>query len=186
MRSTLIIATLVLAVTAIFLAGCNTNSPEGVVKRMYEAISKGDTDKYMDTILPENRRQPNPFGLINAISIGIDPISLDLSKITAVSVRDLKLSIIATSDDYALVQAKGKIRYPILTMELDFCDQHDVRNVDGTWYVDVYAPERATRLEEILGLRQQELADMANDLYYQSGLFGGLVQGMESALDLCK
>ncbi len=163
---------------------------EKVVLKMYEAISEGDTNAYMDTILPTNRRQPNLLGLVNAISIGIGPVGVDLSKLTAVTISDLDVSIIRSNETYALVQATGKIRYPILMLEVEFCDQHDVRLYsDGKWYVDVYAPERAERLEKILNIRQQELLEMANNSSSQAELNllrGGFATGLETALDLCE
>jgi len=176
--------------------GCtalNKHPAEKVVEEMYRAFSRGDMDGYMDTILPQNRRQPNPFGLLNAMSFSIGPVGFDVSKIMAVSIRDLKLKMLKVKDDYALVQAEGYVRYPIIMMEVRFCDQHDVRLQDGRWYVDVYAPERAQRLEKVLGIRQQELANMALNVHRATGrpgdelstavsIFGSM---MEKTLDLC-
>jgi len=162
---------------------------ERQVKKMYAALSDGDTYAYMDTILPENRRQPNILGLLNAISIGIGPVRADISKIASVNISDLRVSMLYSNETYALVQAEGNVRYSILMMEIPFCDQHDVRlHSDGNWYVDVYAPERFERLERILNIREQELMEMydGSSGYNEYDIFGELFTGMEQALNLCE
>jgi len=166
----------------------NQSSPEGTVKLMYKSISENDTDTYIDTILPENRLQPNIFGLMSAISISMGFVSIDLAKITDISIKDLKVSTIEKRENYALVRAEGKIRYPILALELRFCDQHDVRylNDDGKWYVDMYAPERVARLEKILGIKQQELQAMSANPSLQANFLGSYMASLESVLNLCR
>lgn len=179
---------------AVVIAGCDSRHPaEKVVDRMYKALSKGDMSGYMDTILPQNRQQLNPFGLLSAMSFSVGPVGFDVSKLMAVSIRDLKLKTLSLKDNYALIQAEGYVRYPVFMMEVRFCDQHDVRLQDGEWYVDVYAPERAERLERILGIRQQELEAMARNAPPASGqpedelltALGMLGPSMEKALNLC-
>lgn len=165
---------------------------------MYAALSDGDMDAYMDTILPENRRQPNPMGLLNAVSLGFGAggfnLGIDLSTLMDVSVQNLTLTTLQSRNDYALVQAKGSIRYSLLMMELNFCDQHDVRKRGSEWYVDVYAPERQARLERVLDKRQGELQAMAASAPPETGVLetdlmnalGLLGPGMEVVLDLCE
>lgn len=170
------------------LCGCAppvSSSPERVVESMYEALGEADTDAYLDAILPENRKQPNMMGLLSAFSLNIGPVGLDLGKLTGFSVRDLEFEELVRENDYALVRVRGNMRYPILMMEVPFCDEHDVRLIDGAWYVDVYAPERAGRLERVLGIRQQELEQLSSDAEYQT-LMGALGLSMEKTLDLCE
>lgn len=171
-------------------ASARTNPAQGVVRRMYDALSKGDRDAYMDAILPENRQRGGyPLGLLDAFSFGIGPLNLDPSKLMNFTVKNLKVDLISSRDDYALVQASGMVRYPIIAMELNFCDQHDVRRIqDGNWYVDIYASERAERLQRIQAKRQQELAQTPSG---SGGLdpfsmLKDLGPMMEKALDLCE
>lgn len=182
------------------MSGCSAgpNGATKTVEKMYAALSDGDMDAYMDTILPENRRQPNPLGLLNAVSLGFGAggfsLGFDLSALMNVSVQNLTLTTLQSQNDYALIQAKGSFRYSLLMMELNFCDQHDVRKRAGAWYVDVYAPERQTRLERVLAKRQQQLAAMAAAAPAETGVLetdlmnalGMLGPGMEVALDLCE
>lgn len=103
--------------------------------------------------------------------------------------KDLKVDLVSSRDDYALVQASGKVRYPIIAMELNFCDQHDVRrSQDGHWYVDIYASERAERLQRIQARLQQELAQTpgASDGFDPFSLLKGIGPMMEKILDLCE
>lgn len=175
---------LILFVFAVGGCGSAGTPPERVVRRMYTALSEGDMDAYMDTILPENRRQPNILGLLNVLSVGIGPIGVDLGELTDISIKDLKVTQLQATDGYALVQSEGNLRYPAFTMELQFCDQHDVRRAsDGNWYVDVYAPERTQRLERVLNVRQEELSGMMNG---GNDWWSSLIPGIERALDLCE
>ena len=171
-------------------AGTKAHPAQDVVRRMYDALSKGDRDAYMDAILPENRQQGGyPLGVLDAFSFGIGPLNVDPSKLMSFTVKDLKVDLVSSRDDYALVQARGKVRYPIIAMELNFCDQHDVRrSQDGNWYVDIYASERTERLQRVQAKRQQELAQSPDG----SGgadpfsLLKELGPMMEKALDLCE
>lgn len=176
--------------SCLLLSSCQMfgHPAERVVNDMYDAISDSDTDAYMDSIHPENRKQPNIFGLLSAFSIGIGPVSADLAKLTQISVRDLKVSIVHEySDSYVIVQAEGFVRYPILMLEFSFCDQHDVRLYsDGNWYVDLYAPKRIERLNRILVEYQTELLDPSlESAYLSENLFAAIFQGIEKGLDLC-
>lgn len=179
---------LVVALSA--CAGARTHPAQDVVRRMYDALSKNDRDAYMDAILPENRQQGGyPLGLLDALSFGIGPLNLDPSKLMNFTVKNLKVDLASSRDDYALVQASGKVRYPIVALELNFCDQHDVRrSQDGNWYVDIYASERAERLQRIQARLQQELAQSpggsgGSDPF---SLLQNLGPMMEKALNLCE
>ena len=179
---------LVVALSA--CAGARTHPAQDVVRRMYDALSKNDRDAYMDAILPENRQQGGyPLGLLDAFSFGLGPLNLDPSKLMNFTVKNLKVDLVSSRDDYALVQASGKVRYPIVALELNFCDQHDVRrSQDGNWYVDIYASERAERLQRIQARLQQELAQSpggsgGSDPF---SLLQNLGPMMEKALNLCE
>ena len=171
-------------------AGARTHPAQDVVRRMYDALSKNDRDAYMDAILPENRQQGGyPLGLLDAFSFGLGPLNLDPSKLMNFTVKNLKVDLVSSRADYALVQASGKVRYPIVALELNFCDQHDVRrSQDGNWYVDIYASERAERLQRIQARLQQELAQSPGG----SGgadpfsLLQNLGLMLEKALNLCE
>jgi len=171
-------------------ASARTHPAQDVVRRMYDALSKNDRDAYMDAILPENRQRGGyPLGLLDAFSFLIGPVRLEPSKLTGFTVKNLKVDLVSSRDDYALVRASGKVRYPIIALELNFCDQHDVRrSEDGNWYVDIYASERAERLQRIQARLQQELAQTPSG----SGgadpfsLLQNLGPMMEKALDLCE
>ena len=171
-------------------ASARTHPAQDVVRRMYDALSKDEPDAYMDAILPENRQQGGyPLGVLDAFSFGIGPLNVDPSKLMSFTVKDLKVDLVSSRDDYALVQARGKVRFPIIAMELNFCDQHDVRrSQDGNWYVDIYASERTERLQRVQAKRQQELAQSPDG----SGgadpfsLLKELGPMMEKALDLCE
>lgn len=184
----------------ILIGGCSFGADpiQDVVVRMYESLEIGDTNAYMDTLLPENRRQPNPFGLLNALSasagFGGLNLGVDISKLIQVSFSDLEVTVLAKKGDYALTQAMGKIRYPILMMETPFCEQLDLRRVDGKWYVDLLALERQQRMARILQRQQAQLeqlglaapaetGDIGADLQNMFGMFGS---SMEYALNLCE
>ncbi len=171
-------------------ASATAHPAQAVVKRMYDALSAGNSDAYMDTILPENRQQGSLApGFLSAFSFGLGPINIAPSKLTSFSVKNLKVDLLSSTKDYALVRARGKVRYPIMAMELNFCDEHDVRlAADGKWYVDIYAPERAARMQRIQARLLQELAQTPGaggeeDLL---GMLKDIGPTMEKALNLCE
>lgn len=167
-----------------------------VVTKMYQALTGGDSDAYLDTILPANRRVVNPINLLPALSIrpglvGGVGINMDLGELMKVSVKEVNVKILEPGADYVLVQTRGKVRYPALGRELDFCDMHDVRHVDGQWYVDIYAPERQQRVDRILEKRQRQILEGSGQAASATGddpllsLFSGIGAGMEQVLNLC-
>lgn len=161
---------------------------EPVVENMYAALAANDMDAFMDTMLPANRRQPNPFMLIRGLVIGYGPVGIDLAQLTDISIPEVEVRVIQAGDGYALVQAEGYVRYPSLLLELPFCDQHDARLEDGQWYVDVYAPEREARLSRLMEQRAQALQNQdwaveePEDL---AGVLQILGEGMGMALNTC-
>ena len=177
----------VLLLIATLTSCVNPKSPERVVILMYKSISENDENAYIETMLPENRFLPNIFGLMSAVSLISDIVEVDISRFTKISIKNLQVKVIKKYKNYALVQAEGKIRYPLLALELQFCDQHDVRYLeeDGNWYVDMYAPERIARLEKILAIKQQELQAMVNNPSFDAGFWGSYIASLKNILNLC-
>ena len=185
-------------VVAFLVIGCSgqplipgRHPAEETVETMYATLSAGDNEAYIDTILPENRRRPNPLGLLEGLSLVAGPAMLDIGPLVDFTFTDVQATLVREEDGYALVQAEGYVRFPALTWELPFCDQHDVRQQGGAWYVDVYAPERLARLERIGQFRLELLdnPDLWSDLGSGDGLAGllnGLDLAMEMALNLCE
>jgi hypothetical protein len=161
-----------------------------LVRKMYNSLAKGDANGYLDTILPQDRTMPNPLGLLSAIhlSFSYGPFGLDLSQLTKFSINDLKVKIIYSTDDYAIVQAEGGLRYPLLITEIQFCDTHDLRKVNGRWYVDVLAPEKQARVENILaqkqGVIQNELSGASDQELF--GMISSYMNAMQQIVDLCE
>lgn len=155
-----------------------------VVEAMYAATSEGDMNAYMDAMLPENRRQPNPFGLLTALEFNIGPVGLDMEP-GSFTFSDVTYSVLHSTDEYALVQAEGMARVTLLLWELPFCDQHDVRLVGERWYVDAYAPEREERLRQVMAERQESLQDGGLPGRDINDLFGGLTEVAKIVLNLC-
>jgi hypothetical protein len=160
-----IIVVLVAAVGVVLIAAPR-HPAEKVVADMYDALVRSDMNAYMDAILPENRRVPNPWGALGALRVTAGPVGLDIGKLTQLALRDLRTSMVNASGDYALVKAEGYLRLPALSLEVRFCDEHDVRLRDGRWYVDVFAPERTARVQRY---QQQLLADLQNAPTSSSG-----------------
>lgn len=182
---------LTITILLFFFIGCSSGpAHERVVQDMYDALSDGDHDAYMDTLLPSNRQSPNLIGILSAVSISVGPIGLDLGALTQVSIKELEVKTLSKTDDYALVEARGLIRNPILGFEFPFCDQHDVRLSGGSWYVDMLALERQARLEIILQAREQELQELLEGSQSQQQLSGNpfaqFSDEMAKALDLCR
>ncbi len=152
-----LILIVIVVVAGVALVAVPRNPAEKVVEDMYNALTRGDMNAYMDTILPENRRMPNPWGALGAMSVSAGPVGFDIGKLIQMAIRDLRVSTVRASGDYALVKAEGYLRLPALSIEVHFCDEHDVRRRDGHWYVDVFASERQARLQEY---QRQLLADL--------------------------
>lgn len=189
-----VIARLLAAV--LVLAACgggssDTRHPaERVVAGYYIGVSRQDTDAVMDAVEPADRNLTG-MGLLNlldALSLSLGPVGVDLGALTEFSIRDLDLELLSASADYALVRASGNIRYQTLGMDVPFCDTHDVRRGgDGAWLMDLNAAERLARLERILPLREAELnALMAASGDSISGAFGAMTDSMAIGLNMCE
>ncbi|HMT21712.1 MAG TPA: hypothetical protein PKE20_10805 [Promineifilum sp.] len=184
-----------LLVVVLVLAACgggnDTRHPaERVVAGYYIGVARGDTDAVMDAVEPADRNLTG-MGLLNlldALSLSLGPLGIDLGALTEFTFKDLNLELLAESSDYALVRATGNIRYLTLGMEVPFCDTHDVRRGgDGSWYMDINAAERLARLERILPLREAELnALMASGGQSITGVFDVMADSMAIGMNLCE
>lgn len=191
-----------LAFHIFILSGCfkddPTQKPEFLVREMYDALSASDMDRYMDTIHPDNRQQPNPLGLLSALSVGIGggvgpfSLSLDSSSLLHVTFRELNIHASAENEQHIIVEAKGKIRYPILLVEMEFCEQHDVVWYENRWYIDIYHPAKLARLNQLFAAKRAKLQQQADEMPHFTTMeeelvytFSSLMPLMESQLDLC-
>ena len=164
--------TLTLVTVLLFAAGCGSSGGEAqkTVDRLYRSMQTGDSNAHLDTILPENRLMPNPmsaFGIFGAIfaNLGLGDFGLGLNlgslmeSVSQFTIQNLKLTVLQEREEYVLVEARGEIRFSVLSIEVPFCDQHDVRKQDGKWYVDLYAPEREARLQKLAATKGEVLVD---------------------------
>lgn len=171
--------------------GSDTRHPaERVVAGYYIGVARGDTDAVMDAVEPADRNLTGMgfLKLLDALSLSLGPLGIDLGALTDMSIKDLDLELLSSTTDYALVRAAGNIRYLTLGMEVPFCDTHDVRRGgDGAWYMDLDAAERLARLERILPLREAELnALMASSGQSLTGIFDTMSDSMAISLNLCE
>lgn len=157
MRTIQILRSLILLIA---VTACSVQrDPSQVVETMYNALQEGDTDSYMDTLRPVNRRTPDLTGVLatvmGGLGISAGPVSLDLGGLLQPSFQGMNYTTVGNDGHHALVQARGKIR--MMMMEFPFCDTHDVVNEDGSWYVDNYHPDRPMRVQAFSARNQQQL-----------------------------
>mgnify|MGYP006289719993 CR=1 FL=1 len=125
------LATLCLLLSILSLTACEgaldllENTPQGVVRRHYEAIEEKDADKFLETLAPEKRER-----LINYIGWML------LKKAGDVRFHDMSFEVTEKDGDLARVRATGKVR--ILATERPWEAAHDVCKVDGMWYVSTW------------------------------------------------
>jgi parvulin-like peptidyl-prolyl isomerase len=134
----------VLAVLVLFVCSCSSavpatskfpNTPEGVVKKMLDSIEKGDANQYLDSVTPEDRKEPGFFfykQLAQAVmgAAGLGGIDAANPK---VSFRELELVTTEISNSSALVTINGKVRDLSLAMEQDFSANINTIKRDGVW-----------------------------------------------------
>ena len=175
------------------LAACGGNDTrhpaERVVANYYVALNDGDSDALMDAVEPADRNVMTTglMGLLDALSVSIGPLGIDLGQLTEVSIRDLRLDVESEAADYALVRAAGVIRYPALGTEVPFCFMHDVRRGGDAWYIDLDGPENAERLARILPARQAEAAALAANSGDSLGAaFNVMSESMAIAMNQCE
>lgn len=111
------------------------NTPEGVVRKMLDAIEKNDANQYLDSVTPEDRKEPGFFfyaqlaqGLASAFGLG----SIDAAN-PKVAFREMTYSTVTTSDEAAFVTAQGKMRNLSVAMEEDFSTTVKVVKHNGSW-----------------------------------------------------
>ena len=189
MKSNLI----VLLLLTLSLTGCG-GKPEKIVEQMYEALQEGDSDAYMDTLLPSNRNQPDLDGvlgsLLGGLSFGAGGIGLDLGGLLTPSFSDMTYKTVAMDKTHAVVQARGAMR--MLMMEYRFCETHDLTKEGSKWYINKFHEERQERIKELVIRNQQRFESGGATLNGQdplqdlAGLFQGFGQAAEVMLDMCE
>ena len=128
---------LLMIIAALALSGCKgyPNSPEGVVKKMYDAIQDRDQDKYIDCLAPESRTTPGFFFWEQVVQVGAGLFGVDASDLTKVTLKDLRFQTVDNDGTVAHVRVTGKLRLLSLGMEVPYETVEIARKVDGTWYV---------------------------------------------------
>lgn len=179
-------------------AGCGSEPPEAVVARMYNAINEGDSDAYLDTLLPSTRKRPDLGGIILSLAAGMSlsagPVGFDIGGMLVPKTGDMQFRVMSQDGDYAVVEARGLVR--MMMMEFKFCDTHDVIRVGGRWYVDATHPARVQRVSrysdrnaktlQAQGYSIQNPEDpLADPLAWLDQLFMLYGTAMEIVTDLC-
>lgn len=170
----------IIIVLGVISLGCTpANSPEGVVIRMVKAQISGDSEKYLETILPAQRVFPtlNLISILDSLSVKLSVVSVDLGQLTKIEIKDIKADTIVQLDDYALVQIRGKVQYDILNMEVPYCDEYDVVKEDNKWYVSPYDERRIQRINELVPIREAEINQLDD--------ITALGRSLELILDMC-
>ena len=112
------------------------NTPEGVVRKMLNSIEKSDTNQYLDSVTPEDRKEPGFFfykqlaqeGLMSTIGLG----KIDAAD-PKVAFRDLSFGTLNVDDETAFVTVIGKMRDLNVAMEQDFDSAVKAVRRDGVW-----------------------------------------------------
>jgi hypothetical protein len=115
------------------------NTPEGIVRSLFDSLEQNDADQYLDSILPEDRKQPGYFfyrQLVQAIFSGFGMGQVEAAKLR-ISFSGLNLAVLDNNGAVAHVQASGHVRDLNLAIEQDFATILTVVNFDGTWLVSV-------------------------------------------------
>ncbi len=137
----------ILSLVGIFLLSFNfviaqdyPNTPVGIAQKYFDSIAENDTNKYLDSITPEDRRLPGiPFvrqlvqGLLGYYGLG----NMDAAKI---SIRFVNLSFQEIFNDGAIarVQVTGSMRDLNLGIESPLSTELMIVNIDGNWLVEIY------------------------------------------------
>ncbi len=117
------------------------NTPVGVVQKYFDAIAANDTNTYLDTVAPEDRKLPGiPFmrqlvqGLLSYYGFG----GMDAAKI---SISFINLTFQETSNDgtVAKILVTGSMRDLNLGIESPLNTEISTMKLNGTWYVKLYA-----------------------------------------------
>lgn len=166
------------------------DAAEAQVRAMYDAIAANDGDALMDCMLPANRRQPSPMGLLTLFDFSGEGSTFpwwvrSASGLLEVMPRDLEFTVIEQSSDYMLIEARGKLRQTALRFEVDYCDRHDLRRDGEKWYVDIYAPDHQKRVTAALERHLGNLATGATGVDKVIAYLMALFKGDETALNFC-
>lgn len=112
------------------------NSPEGVVRKILDAIEKQDANQYLDALDPTLRNQPNYFFASTLVRGVQSYLGLEgAGNLNQVAFRDLRFQTSNNDGTTANVSASGKIRNLAIATESDFSGGFFTKNIGGTWYV---------------------------------------------------
>lgn len=191
---------LLLLILAATLTGCGGGKPEKVVEQMYQALQEGDSDAYMDTLLPENRSMPDLDGvlgtLLGSVGMSAGPVGVNLGGLLRPTFKNLEIRTVSKDGDHAVVEARGAMR--MMMMEFPFCETHDLTREGGRWYIDKFHPARSMRLERLATRNRERLlaqegtasSDVdsldAMTLDDIAGLFSTFGNDAEIMLDMCE
>jgi len=136
-RPSQIVLCIFIVANAFLLSGCRAypNSPEGVVRKMYDAIQERDQDKHIDCLAPESRMTPGFFFWEQVIQVGAGLFGVDASDLTKVTWKDLRFQTVDNDGIVAHVRVTGKLRLPSLGMEVPYETVETTRKIEGIWYV---------------------------------------------------
>ena len=136
-RPSRIVLCLFIVANAFLLSGCRAypNSPEGVVRKMYDATQERDQDKYIDCLAPESRMMPGFFFWEQVMRAGAGLFGVDASDLTEVTWKDMQFQAVDNDGTVALVRITGKLRLLSLGMEVPYETVETTKKVDGIWYV---------------------------------------------------
>jgi hypothetical protein len=84
---------------AFLLSGCRAhpNSPEGVVRKMYDAIQEREQDKYIDCLAPQSRMKPGFFFWEQMIRAGAGLFRVGAPDLTEVICKALRFQTVDNS-----------------------------------------------------------------------------------------
>ena len=136
-RPSQIVLCIFIVANAFLLSGCRAypNSPEGVVRKMYDATQERDQDKYIDCLAPESRMMPGFFFWEQVMRAGAGLFGVDASDLTEVTWKDMQFQAVDNDGTVALVRVTGKLRLLSLGMEVPYETVETTKKVDGIWYV---------------------------------------------------
>lgn len=117
-------------------AAVNPNGPEGVVKRAYDALEKGDNGAFLDALDPMPMKPPEPLRFASQLVNGFLGLSVDLNKI---SYRDMTYSVIFADGDWAQVAVKGYVHSLNLGIETPLDGVELARHANGKWFLSTGA-----------------------------------------------
>lgn len=126
----------------VIFSGCSakyTNTPIGVVHKLFDSLQENDANKYLDSITPTDRQQPGYFfykQLIQGVAglVGLD--NMDATKLK-IGFSNLKITEINNDGKQAVVAVNGKLRDLNFAIEQDFSTTLVVDKINNDWFVNL-------------------------------------------------